>query len=148
MRIFNTFDPNNVKLRNMNEVTAITGKELYKTSVSTTTNTLIVDEPIALGGQDLGFSPQELLASALASCTSITLTMYAKHKQWEVDEIKVDVRFDRDAKNKLTTFERAVCVSGQLDEKQRTRLLSVADACPMHKILMNTVEINTSVRLS
>lgn len=132
----------------MNKVSAITGKEQYKTIVKTSTNSLIADEPIALGGQNLGFSPQELLASALASCTSITLTMYANHKKWEVDEIKVDVSLERDAKSYLTTFQRDIHVSGQLDEKQRIRLLSVADACPMHKILMNTIEINTSVLLS
>lgn len=129
----------------MNNVIAVTKKELYKTVVNSTTNTMIVDEPIALGGQNLGFSPQELLASALASCTSITLTMYANHKKWELDEVKVDVSFDRDTKNNITTFKREVHVSGNLDEKQRGRLLTVADACPMHKILMNTVEIETEI---
>lgn len=129
----------------MNNVTAVTKKEQYKTTINSVTNTIIVDEPIALGGQDLGFSPQELLASALASCTSITLTMYANHKKWELDEIKVDVSFDRDAKNNITTFKRKVHVLGNLDEKQRGRLLTVADACPMHKILMNTVEIDTEI---
>lgn len=131
----------------MNNVTAVTKKELYKTIINSSTNSIIVDEPIALGGQDLGFSPQELLASALASCTSITLTMYANHKKWEIEEVKVDVSFDRDAKNNITTFKREVNVLGNLDEKQKSRLLSVADACPMHKILMNTIAINTEVIL-
>lgn len=131
----------------MNNVTAITKKEQYKTIINSSTNSIIVDEPIAMGGQDLGFSPQELLASALASCTSITLTMYANHKKWEIDEIKVDVSFEKDAKNNKTTFKREVHISGNLDEKQRFRLLTVADACPMHKILMNTIEIETEVVL-
>lgn len=131
----------------MNNVTAVTKKEQYKTIINSATNTIVVDEPIALGGQDLGFSPQELLASALASCTSITLTMYVNHKKWEVEEVQVNVSFERDAKNNITTFQREVHVFGSLDEKQRSRLLSVADACPMHKILMNTVEINTEVTL-
>ncbi|HUH18036.1 OsmC family protein [Albibacterium sp.] len=131
----------------MNNVTAITGKEHYKTIINSATNSIIADEPIALGGQNLGFSPQELLASSLASCTSITLIMYTNHKKWAVDEVKVHISLERDIKTNHTVFQREIHVSGQLDEKQRSRLISVADACPMHKILMNTIDIYTEVTL-
>jgi len=129
----------------MDKVTAITKKEQFKTIVNSATNSLIVDEPVDLGGQDLGFSPHQLLAGALASCTSITLRMYTNHKKWEVDDIKVDVSLEFDSKGNYTTFQRDIFVSGQLDEGQRKRLLSVADACPLHKILINTVTIHSDL---
>src|SRR5690606_20691920 len=127
---------------NMNNVTATTGKEQYKTIVKSETNIHIADEPAALGVKDLGFSPQELLASSLASCTSITLRMYTDHKKWEVGEIKVTVSYEKDEETNVTTLEREVYISGELDEKQRKRILSVANACPIHKTLINTIEIN------
>lgn|SRR5690606_11623756 len=129
----------------MDKVTAITKKEQFKTIVTSATNSLIVDEPVDLGGQDLGFSPQELLAAALASCTSITLRMYANHKKWDVEDIKVDVSLEIDSKEKHTVFQREIFVSGRLDEAQRGRMLSIADACPLHKILMNTVTIHSDL---
>lgn len=129
----------------MDKVTAITKKEQFKTIVTSATNSLIVDEPVDLGGQDLGFSPQELLAAALASCTSITLRMYANHKKWDVEDIKVDVSLEIDSKEKHTVFQRDIFVSGRMDEAQRARLLSVSDSCPLHKILMNTVTIHSDL---
>lgn len=124
-------------------VTAVTRKDQYKTIIKSATNTLIADEPVALGGEDSGFSPQELLAGALASCTSITLIMYANRKAWEVGSVDVEVSFERDVKTHTTTFQRAIHMTGNVDEKQRARLLSIANACPIHKVLESTVAIET-----
>lgn len=118
--------------------------DLYKTELKTPSgNTLISDEPIDKGGKDLGFSPKELLCAALASCTNITLRMYANHKQWDLQEVKIEVEMDRDDKNNTTAITRKIEFIGVLDQEQRTRLIQVANSCPVHKILSSSVEIHT-----
>jgi putative redox protein len=117
----------------------------YKTTISNNRQQFIADEPIDEGGTDLGFSPNELLCSALASCTAITLRMYADRKAWDLQEAKVQVSFERDAKATQTQVVRKVELIGNLTEEQRERLLGVANACPVHKMLSNPIEILTSL---
>ena len=64
----------------------------YKTDITNGTHNLIADEPISIGGTDLGLNPGELLEASLASCTTITLRMYINRKEWQVDEIEVNVK--------------------------------------------------------
>jgi putative redox protein len=130
----------------MASITSSIKKEPYKVTIeSPTGNVLIADEPQDMGGKDLGFSPKELLVSALAACTSATLRMYANHKGWDFEEVKLDISLDWDAKANKTTIHRNITFIGALDDAQKKRLLSVANACPVHKMLTNTVEINTVV---
>ncbi len=120
--------------------------ELYKIEIkSPTGNIVIADEPTEKGGKDLGFSPKELLASSLAACTSATVRMYADRKQWPLDEVKVDVDLEWDAVANKTVINRKVQFIGNLDGEQHKRLLAIANACPVHKILTNPIEINTSL---
>lgn len=120
-------------------------RELYKIEVeSPTGNRIIADEPVDKGGKDTGFSPKELLAAALAACTSATVRMYADQKKWPLDEVKIDVELDRDDAANKTVISRKMRFIGPLDADQKKRLLAVANACPVHKILSNPVEINTS----
>lgn len=128
-------------------VNAITKREKYKTIISSSTNQLIADEPIEDGGTDLGFSPDELLAGALASCTSITLRMYSDRKEWNIDEIKVDVQFSRDTASKIPSFQRTISYVGNLETAQEERLIAIANACPVHKTLSSTISIETSLKL-
>jgi len=128
---------------NMNKISAITTKEKYKTELSNGTKTLIADENTQNGGKDAGFDPQELLSASLASCTSITLRMYADHKNMDIDKIEVTVEIKKDDTLKQTHFERSIKITGSISEDQSDRLLSVADKCPVHKILMGTSYINT-----
>jgi putative redox protein len=128
-------------------VNAITKREKYKTIISSETNQLIADEPISDGGTDLGFSPVELLAGALASCTSITLRMYADRKEWNIDEIKVDVQFSRDTTTNSASFQRTISYVGNLETAQEERLIAIANACPVHKTLSGTISIETSLKL-
>ena len=125
-------------------IKASIGTELYKIELkSPTGNVVIADEPIDKGGQDKGFSPKELLASSLGACTCATVRMYAHRKAWSLESVDADVELiEADGQ---TTFIRKVQFTGDLDEGQRTRLLAVANACPLHKILSHSSVIETEV---
>ena len=112
---------------------------------SPTGNVVIADEPVDKGGKDAGFSPKELLASALAACTSATVRMYADNKGWPLEEVKIDIELERDEAANRTVIGRKIQFIGDLDDDQKKRLLAVAKACPVHKILSNPIEINTSL---
>lgn len=130
----------------MASVTSTIKKELYRIEIeSPSGNVVISDEPLEMGGKNLGFSPKELLASSLAACTSATLRMYADQKGWDLREVKLQIDLERDEEANKTVIHRKMQLFGNLDEKQRERLFKVANACPVHKILTNPIEINTEV---
>ncbi|TAE67457.1 MAG: OsmC family peroxiredoxin [Bacteroidetes bacterium] len=118
-------------------------KNHYKTSLNNGRKIIFADEPIEMNGTDEGFAPDELLCSALASCTAITLRMYADRKEWKLDEVKINVKIDVDKQNSLTTFYRNIELIGDLDAEQKQRLIQIANQCPVHKILSNTISIET-----
>ena len=128
----------------MEQVKASIGQELFKIEITSPSgNVVIADEPIDKGGQNKGFAPKELLAASLAACTCATLRMYASHKAWDLHNVNVEITLtEEDGK---TTLNRNLHLEGDLDEQQRARLLSVANACPVHKILTHTIEINTQL---
>lgn len=115
----------------------------YKTSISNGRNVQIADEPFENGGQDLGFSPTDLLCASLAACTSITLRMYADRKEMSVDEIHVDIWFEEDKELGITKLKRKIGLTGNITEEQRTRLLQIADKCHVHKILTQPIQITS-----
>lgn len=129
----------------MKETTAITGREKYKTIIRSATNEIIADEPIELGGKDLGFEPGQLLTASLGSCTSITLRMYADRKEWDVEEISVKVTLNNEDKNNPILM-RTIEIKANLDEQQKSRLLTIANACPVHKLLSKGIEIITKMK--
>ncbi len=126
----------------MSAIKASIGTELYNIEIkSTTGNIIIADEPVDKGGQDKGFSPKELLVSALGACTCATLRMYADRKGWELEKAEAEIELSEE--NGQTKFIRKLLLSGKLDDEQRTRLLAVANACPIHKILTHSIVIET-----
>ncbi len=129
----------------MGKITANIGTELYKTEIESETNLIISDEPKSSGGQDLGFAPNELLASSLAACTAITLRMYANRKGWELTDVKVEVSFETNSVENKFKIVRDIQLLGNLDEDQQARLLIIANKCPIHKILTNPIEITTAL---
>jgi putative redox protein len=128
------------------KITSSIKQEPYKTELhSPSGNVLIADEPTANGGKGLGFSPSELLASALAACTSATLTMYANRKGWDLQGVNIDIDLKFIREENKTVIDRKITLLGNLDDAQTERLFSVANACPVHKILSNPIEISTSL---
>lgn len=127
----------------MNTIIAHIGKTAYQTTITNSKHTLIADEPKELNGTDLGPTPEELLMMSLASCTAITLRMYADRKQWNLDELNVEITMSKAADK--TTFERKLIAKGELNEEQQNRLLQIAKACPVHKILTLPTEIITTL---
>lgn len=124
-------------------IKAIIHQEPYVTEISSETNSLIADEPITHGGKATGMAPMELLASSLAACTCITLRMYANRKQWDLQSIETHV--DIEIKGTQTIFKRKISFTGTLSNEQTDRLLDIANHCPVHKLLTNTITINTSI---
>ena len=127
------------------KATAITQFEKYRTVVKTDPHHFVVDEPISVGGKDLGPSPGELLAASLASCTSITVKLYADRKGWDLQEVEVEVDFERDAKFNVTNFVKKIKFHGNLDEEQKQKLYEISAKCPVHRMLANPIEIHSEV---
>jgi putative redox protein len=117
----------------------------YKTILSNARHELIGDEPKTNGGSDLGFSPSELLCAALATCTCVTLRMYADQKQWNLTDVKADISFTRDEEKNISYIKREIELSGNLSAEQRQRLLSIADHCFIHKTLTHPIKIETNL---
>jgi putative redox protein len=124
-------------------VTATIGTDRFRTEITTGGKTIIADEPDELGGTDLGPAPGEFLMVSLASCTAITIRMYADRKKWPVEKITVEVNFEK--VDNTTIFKRELQLVGELSDEQRARLLQIANACPVHKTLTNPIEIQTSL---
>ena len=129
----------------MQNVTATILLDHYKTVLQSDTNTLLADEPVSVGGSDLGFSPDELLASSLAACTAITLRMYADRKKYPLEQIEVTVSVEWDKVNNKTVMHKTLHFSGNLQTEEIQRLRDIADKCPTHKALLNPIEIKTEV---
>lgn len=109
-------------------------------------NTIISDQKSESEGNDLGLDPKELLCASLAACTTVTLQMYTNHKGWKLDHIHVNVEMDYSKEDAKTNIHTTLEVKGDLDEKQISRLLSVAKSCPVHKILTQPIEITTELK--
>jgi putative redox protein len=105
------------------------------------------DEPGALGGADFGPTPHQLLLSALGACTAITLRMYAARKGWVLEEVRVELQFNPDGPPAAggNDIRRRISLRGELSAEQRERLLQIANACPIHKVLSGEVRIASSL---
>jgi putative redox protein len=119
--------------------------------------TLVADEPVEDGGTDAGPNPYELLLSALGACTSMTILLYARHKQWPVEHVRVELDHSRAHMRdceacesqdvRLDYFRKRITVRGPLSEEQRLRLEEIARRCPVHRTLTGTIRIDDELRL-
>ncbi len=130
----------------MATIKANIGKEHYQTTLTARNHQLIADEPVENGGTDLGFSPSELLASALGTCTSVTLRMYADRKNFPLESVETIVTFERDQALNISRINREISLKGDLTDEQRERLLQIANKCFIHKTLSNPILINTGLQ--
>ena len=117
------------------------GTTNYTVSLIAGHHKLTADERPAAGGQDAGATPHELLCAALASCTAITLRMYAQRKEWTLQAVHVDVLLKVEGKEHRIT--RRLRLEGTLDEAQRARLADIAERTPVTLTLKQGVTITT-----
>ena len=109
---------------------------------------LLADELPEDGGEDSGPSPQELLAASLASCTAITMEMYAERKGWDIGDVVVEVGYEPAQRGSPTRFELTVKLPKELPEEQRERLLTIVNKCPVHRTLEGEVMFEEKVELA
>jgi putative redox protein len=109
---------------------------------------LVADEPVDGGGEDQGPSPLELLAGSLASCTAITMQMYAEQKGWEIGQVTVGVDYQPAHRGAPTRFELVVELPKELPEEQRTKLMQIAAKCPVHRTLEGEVMFDERVEVA
>ena len=129
-----------------NAITAHIGTDHFKTILQFGPHTIIADEPEEKGGTDLAPAPSTLLKMSLAACTAITLRMYADRKGWDLEEVNIEVDFEKTENG--TLFHIHILVKGNLDETQIKRLTYIAHACPVHKILTNPIDTQIVVNRS
>lgn len=128
---------------NENVATATIGTDLYRTELHAGTHTAIADEPEEVGGNNSGPRPGDFICMGLASCTAITLRMYANRKKIDVQQINVNV--SNGPTSDKTSFQVEIEIKGNVTEEQRTRMLQIAKLCPVHKMLANPIEIGVVV---
>lgn len=139
---------------NARTVTVSIGASKYTSDVIVGDHRFQADEPRAAGGADLGPSPYDLLLASLGSCTVMTLRIYADRKVWPLEGVAVHLTQKRlhakdceDCENtegQITRIERTIEIQGDhLDDDQRTRLMEIADKCPVHRTLTSEIKIDT-----
>ena len=136
----------------MNEVVVSSQTNLRNEVSYGAGHSFITDEPVAAGGEDAGPDPYTLLLAALGSCISMTVTLYARRKQWPLENVTVHLRQARIhsqdceecAQNKegyIHRIERSITFTGPLSEEQHARLEEIAHKCPIHKTLSSEIVI-------
>ena len=118
---------------------------------------LSADEPIGSGGADTGLSPYDLLLAALGSCTSMTIGLYARRKNWPLQEVVVSLWHSKihaadcteceTREGKIDRIEREIQLIGSLTSEERSKLMEIADRCPVHRTLTSEINIRTKEKL-
>lgn len=129
------------------------GTGAYTVAISAGRHGWLADEPLAVGGDDLGPSPYQMLSAALGACTAMTMRMYAQRKQLALEKVSVSLRHAKihaadcaeceTRSGRIDRIEREIRIEGKLDAAQRQRLIEIADMCPVHRTLHSEVQIVT-----
>jgi putative redox protein len=133
-------------------VTVTVGPHGFRSEASAGRHNLVIDEPVAVGGTDEGPTPYEYLLTALGSCTAMTLRVYADRKGWPLESATVQLRsgnsHEKDCEECATKkvgiahIERRVLITGHLTDEQRTRLLEIADRCPVKQTIERGIQVD------
>ncbi|WP_055448411.1 bifunctional alpha/beta hydrolase/OsmC family protein [Lacinutrix mariniflava] len=136
-------------------VASLDAEDGFTTQMTVGNHTMMADEPTSYGGNDFGPSPYELVSAGLSACTAMTVQMYTKRKGWNLENIQVHTSHTKVAKQivengenkeiKVDTFNREIQLKGNLDDKQKERILQIADKCPVHKTLHSDIEVVTKL---
>ncbi|MFQ3615755.1 MAG: OsmC family protein [Cyanobacteriota bacterium] len=105
---------------------------------------LAADEPVEVGGTDTGPTPTEYVLAGLAACKTMTIQMYAERKGWAVEQISVDVTLEKTPDG--PQIHALLTLEGDLTDEQRQRMKEIGDRCPVHKLLGNSLTIQTTLR--
>jgi len=119
----------------------------FKHEIEIREHEVLSDEQEDTGGEDAGPSPQELLAASLASCTAITMEMYAQRKGWDIGDVEVAVNYEPAQRGSPTKFQMEMRLPKELPEEQRERLMQIAAKCPVHRTLEGEVMFEEKVEL-
>lgn len=130
------------------------GTGTFTVAITAGHHTWLGDEPVTVGGDDLGPDPYQMLTAALGACTAMTLRMYANHKQWPLKKASVTLTHAKihaqdcaecDTRSgQIDRIERRIHIEGDLDDAQRARLMEIADKCPVHRTLHSEVQVVTT----
>ena len=122
-------------------------REGYTHEVEVDGHTVVADEPGSAGGADLGPSPTRLLAAALASCTAITMEMYAERKGWDLGALEVEVEMEYGKPSVPSSFEVILKLPSSLSDEQHDKLKAIAGRCPVHRVITHEVEVTITDRV-
>lgn len=119
----------------------------FTNQVTTANHQWLADEPEDLGGLDKGPAPFEMVLAGLGACTTMTVRMYAKHKDWPLDKVSVTLLHTKKGASDGNSdkFTRHIEIEGDLTAEQRERLLEIANKCPVHKTLTGDLEIESKL---
>jgi putative redox protein len=118
----------------------------YTVQLQARQHAIVSDEPAPMGGSDAGFRPFELALSGLASCTAITLRMYAARKGWQLGDVHVEARIAKEGD--AFTIDRTVSLGGDLSDEQRTRLAEICEKTPVTLLIKRGATIATTLQRS
>ena len=129
------------------QVSAQNQGNTYSTTIAAGQHTAVADEPESLGGTDTGANPAEYLCMALASCKAITLRMYIQRKQWNIQNVTVDVSLEKQEieDSFMNIFHAKISVDESATQEQKDRLIQIAKACPISKLLSKQSTIITNL---
>ena len=120
-----------------------TSEGIFQVRVKADEHTFLMDEPAAFGGLSSGPSPFDRLCAALGACTIMTMELYAKKKGWALDGVDVRITHKKGSPDARDQFERVIHLPNVTDE-QRTKLLSIAERCPVHLLLERGADVRTT----
>lgn len=139
---------------NLSIISVETAEGKFQQNVSVGDHQWFADEPESFGGMNTGPSPYDLLLSALGTCTSMTIKMYADRKKWPLESVHIELEHSREHAadcdtcnnddNRIDVIDRSITLHGDLSDEQRARLMEIADKCPVHRTLENRIDIHST----